>query len=263
MHTSPPSFIFRFRSLQPGSLAFVKSSIQANEIYFSPPSALNDPYDCQISLDTSGTDLEWRRHFLRSLKSRNIVKKKMGIVARLRVTQQWIAEEKHKQIDGKDFSKLTNSFGMACFSGIMNNQLMWSHYADNHRGICLIYNPAADSSGLISAPHELKYSREYPKVRLVDLASMGDVAVQNLLLTKSIDWEYEREFRILLPYAAGKTFPYDPAALVGIVLGARFPQDRVDEICSWVKNHPSRPIIHQAELNYGKYGVSINTKKSR
>ncbi len=53
-NSSSPLFLFRFRSLASDSIEFVKSSIENSEIYFSPPSALNDPYDCQIALDTSG-----------------------------------------------------------------------------------------------------------------------------------------------------------------------------------------------------------------
>jgi hypothetical protein len=261
--SSSPLFLFRFRSLAAESIKFVKSSIENNEIYLAPPSALNDPYDCQIALDTSGTDQEWRKHILCSLKNKKIGKSKIGIVERIRIARRWMADENHKKIDGKKFSKITNSFGIACFSSFMNNQLMWSHYADNHRGICLIYKPSIDSSGLLSSSHEIQYSEYYPKVRLVELASMGDVAVSKLLLTKSKVWVYENEFRILLPYAAEKTLRYDPAALIGVILGARISIDQAREVCNWVRNHPSKPIIHQAELNNDKFGVSIDYKKSK
>lgn len=41
-----------------------------------------------------------------------------------------------------------SEYYLACFSGKNDNQLMWSHYADSHKGICLVYEFESDKNVL-------------------------------------------------------------------------------------------------------------------
>lgn len=43
---------------------------------------------------------------------------------------------------------LYGEYYLACFSEKNDNQLMWSHYADSHKGICLVYEFESDENGL-------------------------------------------------------------------------------------------------------------------
>jgi hypothetical protein len=258
-----PDLLFRFRSLRGDARKYVERSINNNELFFAAPDDLNDPYDCQIALDMSGTDLEWRTHLKNSLKqAASRSGRRTSFMDRHRAASKLILDKRHIGLDGGEFRKVTNSFGIACFSGLIDNQLMWSHYADNHRGICLMYMPSRDPSGLLSAFHEVHYSNEYPKIRLVDLPKIGPSVVESLLLTKSKEWQYEFEYRIIKPYGARKSFNYHPNALAAVILGARISQDDEKEVVSWARAHPSKPLVHRAELQFGKFGVEIDFKKS-
>lgn len=258
-----PDLLFRFRSLNGESKKYVKKSVIDSELYFAAPADLNDPYDCQIALDTSGTDLEWRTHLKNSLKHVAVrAGYRTSFMERHKVAKRLIDERRHVRIDGTQFSKVTNSFGIVCFGGLLDNPLMWSHYADNHRGICLLYMPERDKSGLLHAHHQVKYSNEYPKIRLVDLPRIGHSSIESLLLTKSVDWKYEFEYRLIRPNGAKSTFGYDASALVGIILGARISKSDEEEVIQWARDHPTKPLIHRAELQLGKFGIHINTSKS-
>ena len=258
-----PDLLFRFRSLRGESRKFVEKSIVAGELYFAAPEDLNDPYDCQIALDTSGSDVEWRTHLKSSMKQASL---RMGVRAsfmdRHKAASKLISEQRHRKLDGVKFGKITSSFGIVCFSGLLDSQLMWSHYADNHRGICLMYMPERDSSGLLGAHHEVHYSNEYPKIRVVDLPKLGPSVVESLLLTKSKAWEYEFEHRLIMPYGARSAFMHSPEALVAIVLGARISKEDEQEVIGWARAHPARPLVHRAELQLGKFGVRIDIGKS-
>lgn len=181
---------------------------------------------------------------------------------RHKTASQLIRDKRHLRIDGSEFRKVTNSFGIVCFSGMLDNPLMWSHYADNHRGICLMYMPDRDLSGLLSAHHEVRYSREYPRIRMVDLPKIGSVGVESLLLTKSNDWRYEYEYRLIRPFGARSSLSYSPNALVAIILGARISKEDEQEVVAWARVHSAKPLVHRAELQLGKFGVRINTSKS-
>jgi hypothetical protein len=125
-----------------------------------------------------------------------------------------------------------------------------------------MYMPQKDSSGLLSVHHEVRYSNEYPQIRMVDLPKIGHSGVESLLLTKSNDWRYEVEYRLIKPYGARSSFSYHPDALAAIILGARISKEDEQEVIAWARAHPARPMVHRAELQLGKFGVRIDTSKS-
>jgi hypothetical protein len=83
-------------------------------------------------------------------------------------------------------AEIARRFGILCFSLTWQNPLLWSHYADRHRGVTL---------GFDIHPSHLKnvrYVSERPAVGpVVNLATVHD-----LLYTKYIDWSYEQEARV-------------------------------------------------------------------
>jgi hypothetical protein len=87
-------------------------------------------------------------------------------------------------------------WGVLCFSRSWSNPLLWSHYADKHRGICLGFNIP---DRLIQ---EIKYASSRFSFEL-DAAlgtrtSQKDFA-RRVLCTKFKDWRYEDEVRLLVP----------------------------------------------------------------
>lgn len=108
-----------------------------------------------------------------------------------------------------NYSKLLGDSGayVGSFSEESNSTLMWSHYADSHRGICVEYdfNDVAENSIL----HKLLFPVCYTEnpVYLGDLIKDKDndkicsypvdTAVVCALINKSTSWQYEREWRII------------------------------------------------------------------
>lgn len=80
-----------------------------------------------------------------------------------------------------------------CLSRCYKNILMWSHYAGSHKGIVVGLDVDAldlNNKGF-AVPAEkgvVSYSEELPSV---------DAEFTKRLLTKSIDWEYENEVRVV------------------------------------------------------------------
>ena len=98
---------------------------------------------------------------------------------------------------------LSSKLYMACFIPAKDNDspeniLMWSHYGDSHKGICIKYKV---DCGLGIYP--INYSNEYPKVEIdvfVDFMFGNEQKLieyyQKQVATKSIDWQYENEWRL-------------------------------------------------------------------
>jgi hypothetical protein len=74
---------------------------------------------------------------------------------------------------------------MLCFSLTWHNPLLWSHYADRHRGLALGFDVADEILKPVS------YVAKRPT-----LTEINPTVAQWLLFTKFVDWQYEQEVRI-------------------------------------------------------------------
>jgi hypothetical protein len=82
---------------------------------------------------------------------------------------------------------------------------MWSHYADNHRGVVIRFACLEETDSSWSVADPIVYSKSMP--RFVDQNEMRDlftaraelqrdIIVKRTILTKAWDWQYEQEWRV-------------------------------------------------------------------
>lgn len=93
---------------------------------------------------------------------------------------------------GKMKHEINEQRGLLCFSAKWNNPVMWSHYADKHKGICLGFDVDDASVGPVS------YSGKRLAVEIEKLKSPRDFPLEyvtKLLFTKYSHWKYENEYR--------------------------------------------------------------------
>jgi len=81
--------------------------------------------------------------------------------------------------------EMSARFGMLCFSKHWHNPLLWSHYANKHRGMCLGFD--VDRRGI----KPISYLRSRPLLKIPP--TIEDI--NRLLFSKFIDWKYEEEWR--------------------------------------------------------------------
>jgi hypothetical protein len=82
--------------------------------------------------------------------------------------------------------EMAAAFGMLCFSAGWSNPLLWSHYADHHKGICLGFEiPDGDASPV-----------RYVKTRTPTRPPFTEQTMRRLLFTKYSGWSYEAEWRL-------------------------------------------------------------------
>lgn len=82
-------------------------------------------------------------------------------------------------------SELSKSNGLLCFSRDWTNPLLWGHYADKHKGVCLGFEVPDDHLAEV----------EYVSERLPMPAEIDEPFMKKLLLTKFDHWRYEEEYR--------------------------------------------------------------------
>lgn len=89
---------------------------------------------------------------------------------------------------------LSKDSGVICFSKTWKSNLMWAHYADKHRGLCLGFD-ILDTERLTKIDY-LRRRKEFPKAYKDDLPSVAEDLVTTCLKVKSIEWKYEQEHRL-------------------------------------------------------------------
>src|SRR5262249_16547718 len=82
--------------------------------------------------------------------------------------------------------QMAGFYGMLCFCPHWHNPVLWSQYADKHRGICL---------GFDILPNGLLKEVRYVKQRTPLPVTPTKADMHELLFTKYHDWSYEEELR--------------------------------------------------------------------
>ncbi len=199
MHQKP-KYIFKYHSL---NLHLIEMLTNA-EFYLSRKEDLNDPLDmrCCSTLE-SFLNMYVKKHSALDLKKEHLENASTLFNIDLkRGSNDWI----------EIFDKSHSQIRISSFTEDGNNPLMWSHYSENHQGVCLKFEPSRDQK-FEKDLHKVEYSTE-----LVEIKEVADI--KRSILTKLDTWKIEKEWRLL---SEKERFSFDQDALVEIVFGLKVP----------------------------------------
>jgi len=135
---------------------------------------------------------------------------------------------------------------MLCFSESCNVELMWAHYANSHKGVCVKFNIKSLPVNQISFFHKVRYSDEPLKINLFEMATNQPNFIKSLIdshITKSSKWEYEKEWRLRLSANTDYYkeirflhFSHNIKFIDSIIFGLRTPQAEKIEILDLIKS---------------------------
>ena len=105
--------------------------------------------------------------------------------------------------------KVRNNSLISCFSKRYDSILMWSHYGDKHKGICIEFDrPDKDFLDVKYSTKRCKFDLEDTTRRVlgymlsneeVDVNDKGLIrCISKPFIVKSLDWQYEEEVRCIL-----------------------------------------------------------------
>lgn len=176
--------LFKFRKVNKRLI----DSLVMSHLWCAKPDTLNDPLDCQINLRNS-----WIR-----ATSLAVGKKKEWLERILKEPQ--LLEQLEKPL---------RESGICAFSLHLTHPLyssvQWAHYADEHKGVCLLYRfPASyinDPSNQLVGVSGVTYKDNELTNWLVgspmDMDEFLEGFIKKFLTIKSPAWEYEQEVRII------------------------------------------------------------------
>jgi hypothetical protein len=172
---------------------------------------------------------------LESLRKKRLKQSRMGdLNDPFELTPFDLTDPALRKIFHKTRADLEEERGMLCFSVDWRNPVIWAHYSDKHKGLCLGFeipnqqeDPANDEIGLveyIEKPRQLptNYLEHYE-----DLPDMERFAfVRQVLFTKFNHWKYEQEIRVWAPLQneeKGLSFVSfgETLQLVEVIIGAK------------------------------------------
>ncbi len=236
-------------------------SVIENSIWiFSHPATFNDPFEGTIPIKCSPDS---REEYL----------KQYSIIAQKRC--------------GKDSSRMNRvnemiDFGLPLEQGIVwcaaknnDNQLLWAHYADNHKGICLGYEIPDDAPTLIrdistipsvSEPNVncmcgwVKYKRKRPYMLVKENIIKNNYKIKDAYFIKPRYWKYEKEWRMVVYYDFGCNRAFSPSIsrdgyfatipksyLKEVIFGSRLDDAYIEEIKNLIDKAGYRDVTYKKE----------------
>ena len=186
-------------------------SLKNNEFWASNTNQLNDPCEGLIAIG----DFEQQLNHLK-----NIFYQHTDNLALL--------EQSFKNIIDMKDTKL----GIFSLSKRYDDELLWAHYANSHKGFCIEY----DLDRLLSKQNpkhhffDIKYTNEIPNLDISKIITQDnpDKLIKMMLGFKSQRWEYENELRIITENQGLNT--YDYRAVKAIYFGLKTPEDEIDQV---------------------------------
>ena len=179
---------------------------------------------------------------------------------------------KMQEMFGKKFHE---TLGVLCLSEPPDSLLMWPHYADSHRGFVLEFNSEhpffmqrRSESDEFCHLRKVTYQQERPSLILSQVEDF------TAFLTKSIQWAYEAEWRLLMPLDQCTNvlnkdgelihlFDFPVSAITGVVLGARMSDERRQEIVATLKSLDIYSHIDLFEVEVDRECYRLNIKRNQ
>ena len=229
-----PEILYKYRSLDPSSRQYTLRAISHQEVWFSSLSQFNDPFEARVLVSMDGDDGAWRREFGYPRPSSD---KCRTMIPEL---DQGVRDD-------------AEQIGMFCLATKPDDILLWSHYADSHRGLCIGFRIAGDSILLDAQPVE--YSSDYP---VIDYFRMTrEQRVRAMLLRKALHWESEQEWRALRTGPPPGLSNYPAGMLASVILGCQISVADREAVVQAAEAVPVPVDLYQAQRRESDYALDL------
>jgi hypothetical protein len=240
-----PSFLYRYRPFSPDRL---KQIIIESRLYFTPPKDFNDPFDCKPFMNLAGPQSELDEFFTHQAIAkyegnpsdiRRLVQSECGPHVNLSKKVEAVSNLWHE----------TFTMGICCFSEPKDNILMWSHYADCHRGVCLEFE-FSKTERPFSDARPIEYTSTYPEMNFLKQEGRKS----GMFLRKASDWSYEKEWRV---FNKPGLVSFRPGLLTGIIFGCQVQKSDIDLVHSWIGDRSI--ALYRAKRETREFGLTFCT----
>lgn len=237
-----------------------KKILTENQIFFPSQNAFNDPFDAAIPF----------RYDEKEMTPENIFKKlyETGRESMPHLSEAELINECYKQQNSGIFENgeywknyyekyvesVKRNFGIFSLTTKCSNLLMWSHYANSHKGFCIGFNTEKLFNLVRGTIGTVVYDDVMPFAPMFDNGLEG---ITKLLNTKSNDWKYEDEYRMIKSLSANKTFIFEENIIDEIILGLNMNEKSKNEIKEIVDTKLSDIKLFEATKDLNEFKLNI------
>lgn len=215
--------IFKFMPFGVNSL----KTLIKNELWFGSPQNLNDPFESHFEIDFKGGELPnnetLTKYYQEELQINNAITDKLFYCS---LDINYFLKDVKEAI----LKSLKDKTGICSFSKSYLNTKMWSHYADSHKGICLIFDKKIllknfKNANLKILETEIEYCDFLYSIDVSfnqDKVIIDNLDRQKIINSKLKDWCDEKEIRFSIDFFNSnhyRNIPFDKKALKGIIFG--------------------------------------------
>jgi hypothetical protein len=249
-----PRFIYKYMRIDKYSIV----NLINNQFWCSNPKDFNDPFDCNFDIPSGLTikDIDGNSNlFDFGILSGKTLK---AYFPNFLDTFKKNPDKIDESINHFTKNALAKS-GICCFSKSEDNLLLWSHYGDSHKGICLKFDLSEDK--IFEDPTKEENSTislvEYDKIdKNLNHKSINKV-LTNIVFLKSVHWKYEEEIR-LVTMKKGK-LKFNPKILKEIIFGCKVDNQIIEDIMGMTKDrypnieyYKAKKVDRELKLEFDK-----------
>ncbi len=283
------TFVYLFKYLHPDRIDVLKNKA----IRFSQPDAFNDPFEFKPVINSVCSNDYFQNYVdenldcitkeelsnmlpphIRNLVSPELVKafvkrylqdnhESLGNVLKALGTHA-------SQIIPKKSNEL---IGVLSLTEKKDNLLMWSHYADSHRGYCIgfdsthsFFNRKRSEKDEFYHLRKVKYLQDRPS------KTMDEMDGIDMFLLKSDVWEYEQEWRICSVLSDANTilesshvppvclFNFPSEVVKEVIIGANASNEFIENIANLINQDPEfkHVKLKLSDVSSTQYGLEFN-----
>jgi hypothetical protein len=257
-----PTILYKYRD--ESNLQFQHKIISHQEIYLSKPSQYNDPFDCKIPVrwdllteqERNEANLKMIR-IVRHDESEDVIHQ---IAQHLKDTKQiWFDDRTNRREDKSDFKKWDDVAGVFSLSEVNNNILMWSHYANQHKGFAVgIWSESIIEKEEFRYLDSVNYVDEFPLIKGVEDQSEQ---FYKKFYYKSNDWQYEKEWRIVSLHPKNRAITIPKSAMAEIIFGSHMDERIQEKMLKQINKILPDVKLYKAEDSRDKFAVNIKPLK--
>ena len=242
-----------------GSISdYSETLFSSPQVFFEEPERFNDPFECTPIFTFDGTEDEFI-----DFMSKMLLRLNAGMTeqtARATAASYYI-EGRHTRSHTVELFQtelhrmLRSLIAMYCLSERNDSVLMWAHYATKHTGFCIEFE-ASDETPFFGTAQPVTYESDYPHVDF--FKTPKDEQLDPIFLTKSCDWGYEREWRIIDHTRGRGLRRYPESSMTGVIFGARISEMDKRSIIAWLEARKSSPKLYQATRHTSEFKIEVH-----
>ena len=213
------------------------------EIFFAPSDSFNDPFDCTIQPKINPAKADEKAMLERAYEVLRfhhplVPEDQLRAKATARMRSPAYNDRAERRAWLREFERVRRDcFGIVSLTALPDHNLMWSHYACAHTGFCVgldVQKLTEDEAVL----QRVNYVSQYPDWEYLDLPMSIGQFILDAVTTKSLDWAYESEWRLLKATKGrhesltdrDRTVKLPSGAIREVYMGCRMPKEKREEI---------------------------------